>query len=596
MSKITLGRYMWERIHQVGVDTIFGVPGDFNLKFLDEIYHVEGLRWLGNQNELNASYAADGYGRIKGVPGVFVTTHGVGELSAINGVAGAMSERVKVIHVVGQTPRAMQKAHMMIHHSIGEKPDHQLYNNASRGLRIAAAELWDVETAPAEIDRVIRECFIKSGPVYIFMPLDLSTEEVSADLLKTPLDVSPHVDQAAQEKAVAAINSAIASSKNPAILVDALAHRFNAAPEAKDLVKKLRTPFFASNMGKSVVDETDEMYVGVWNGDVGTPGVKEVANASDLVITLGYLPGDTNSGGFSRQLEDGKAIHINPFSVVVKGETYPNIYIKPLLAALTASLPSTPQHTVTIPELPPPRIPVDKDATHITQSWLWPNFESFLRPGDVVIGETGTTLFGLCDTKFPSNVRWHAQIYYGSIGFATAATLGAEIARKELEDKGVNGGGRTVLVTGDGSLALTMQEIGTMIKAGIKPVIFVINNEGYTIERLIWGARQGYNDIVPTAYSHLLPLYKHPSPEKSYHFAKTKTEFEAVLAKPELSNPDALQLVEVVVDKMDTAWRLPAQLASRGKADVDRLTKAGFVDTYGNWGLEGVSNGGVKWN
>ncbi|OCL06705.1 hypothetical protein AOQ84DRAFT_378354 [Glonium stellatum] len=92
MTTITLGRYLWERVYQIGVRTIFGVPGDFNLQPLDYIYHVDNLRWVGNQNELNAAYAADGYARIKGVPGVLVTTHGVGELSALNGVAGALSE------------------------------------------------------------------------------------------------------------------------------------------------------------------------------------------------------------------------------------------------------------------------------------------------------------------------------------------------------------------------------------------------------------------------------------------------------------------------------------------------------------------------
>src|SRR5690242_11573673 len=91
-------------------------PGDFNLQFLDSIYQTGRLKFITNQNELNAAYAADGYARVKGAPGCFVTTHGVGELSALNGVAGAMSEHVKLIHVVGQTTRAMQKNHMMIHH------------------------------------------------------------------------------------------------------------------------------------------------------------------------------------------------------------------------------------------------------------------------------------------------------------------------------------------------------------------------------------------------------------------------------------------------------------------------------------------------
>jgi pyruvate decarboxylase len=285
-GKITLGRYMWERLHQIGIDTIFGVPGDFNLQFLDSIFHVDGLRWMGNQNELNAAYAADGYARIKGVPGCFVTTHGVGELSALNGVAGSMSEHVKVIHVVGQTTRAMQKNHMMIHHSIGNKPDHQMYNKASEGLRYAAAELWDIESAPTEIDRVIRECFLKSGPVYIFLPLDLSSEQVDASLLDTPINTKPDIDDAAQSSAIKAITDALKDSKHPAVLIDAWTQRFGAAAEATQLVQKLHVPWFSANMGKGVVDEDDEMYVGVWNGEVSTPGLKEVAKAADLVVSL----------------------------------------------------------------------------------------------------------------------------------------------------------------------------------------------------------------------------------------------------------------------------------------------------------------------
>lgn len=164
-------------------------------------------------------------------------------------------------------------------------------------------------------------------------------------------------------------------------------------------------------------------------------------------------------------------------------------------------------------------------------------------------------------------------------------------------------------------MALTVQEIGTMIKAGISPLIFVVNNEGYTVERLIWGAQQrtnpvhppslifhannipkAYNDIVPHNYSHLLPLYYHPSPATSFHRASTKTEAESIFAKPGLRNPEALQLVEIVVPKLDTSWRLASQLAWRGEKDAERLTREGFVDTYGGWGLDGVERGVVKWS
>ncbi|KAF1935194.1 pyruvate decarboxylase [Clathrospora elynae] len=607
-GKISLGRYMWERIHQIGVETIFGVPGDFNLQFLDAIWEVEGLKWVGNQNELNAAYAADGYARIKNTPGCLVTTHGVGELSALNGIAGSMSENVKIIHIVGQTTRAMQKGHMMIHHSIGKQPDHQIYNKASAGLRVAAAELWDIDAAPGEIDRVLRECMIKSGPVYIFLPLDLSAEQVDARLLNMPIDIEPHVDEKAQEDAVKAILEAIAESKHPTVLVDGLVQRFDAAREAGQLVRKLGVPFFSATMGKGVVDEADEMFVGVWNGEVSSPGVKEAAKEADLVVTLGYIQCDTNSAGFSRKLEEGKTLHINPHDVVVKGKSYPDTSIKPLLAALVLSLPSPPQHSISKPQLPPPRTPLDAEAKHLTQSWLWPQLEAFIRPGDVVVSETGTSNFGICDVTFPANVRLVTQIYYGSIGFATAATLGADIARREVEssersvsgDSGKEGGevkeGRTILITGDGSMALTIQEIGTMIKADSKVIVFVLNNEGYTVERLIWGARQPYNDIVPHNYSHLLPLYQHPSPSNSFHSANTKSGLTDILQKPGLKHPQNVQLVELVLDKMDTSWKLGTQLAWRSEAHREYLTSEGFVDTYGGWGLEGEAGGSVKWS
>lgn len=119
---------------------------------------MPSLNFIGNSNELNAAYSADGYARIKeGVPGVFVTTHGVGEMSAINGVLGSLCERVKIIHVVGQTSKVLQENRMMIHHSIGNtaegiRPDHQMYSRMSKEARVDQALLWDVESAPREID------------------------------------------------------------------------------------------------------------------------------------------------------------------------------------------------------------------------------------------------------------------------------------------------------------------------------------------------------------------------------------------------------------------------------------------------------------
>ena len=320
MATIPLGEYLWRRIVEVGIESILGLPGDFNLQLLDHIYKVDGLRWIGTANELNAAYAVDGYSRIKNVPGCIVTTHGVGELSALNAIAGSLTEQVKVIHVVGQTTRPMQNNHMMIHHSIGFNPDHQIFNDASKRFRVAAAALWDAATAPAEIDRVIRECFVKSGPVYIFFPLDLVDELVSAERLKTPIDVFPPKTaetETTSRQAAEAIAQAISEAKNPMIFVDALLMRHNSVNETRKLIETLGFPVFHSGIGMGIVDPKSKQLVGTYNGAVSNPGICEAFDSADLLLVMGRLPADTNSGGFSQNMPTAKTIEFRPTEVDV---------------------------------------------------------------------------------------------------------------------------------------------------------------------------------------------------------------------------------------------------------------------------------------
>jgi pyruvate decarboxylase len=322
---IPLGLYLWTRIKQVGVNRIFGVPGDFNLTLLDHIYDVDGLEWVGNTNELNAAYAADGYARTMHGAGCLVTTHGVGELSALNGIAGSMTEQVRVIHVVGQTSRMMQEKKMMIHHSIGPEPDHQIFNKASVNFRVAAAELTSEKGAAEEIDRVLRECYVKSGPVYIFVPIDIVDLQVPAAALKQPLDLSPPKDDKLIEAATDAVLSALYESKNPAIFVDCLVDRHNAIKELETLIEKVSCPVFATNMGKGIIDETHPNYLGVYNGMVSSLGIAAAVEKSDCVLIVGSLASDTNSGGFTRKVLPENAIYLDAFSTTVNMSSQPSL-------------------------------------------------------------------------------------------------------------------------------------------------------------------------------------------------------------------------------------------------------------------------------
>lgn len=493
-----------------------------------------------------------------------------------------MTEQVKVIHVVGQTTRQMQKNNMMIHHSIGFNPDHSIFNKASKDFRVAAAELQSEKGATDEIDRVLRECFVQSKPVYIFFPIDMVDLPVSAYALDKPLDLTPSFDSAKVDAAVQATLSALYASKNPALYVDCLVQRHQAVPEIRALADKLAIPTYHSNMGKGIIDHNKPYHTGWYNGVVSPPGVQAAFEASDLLLIVGSLPSDTNSGGFTRQFPPAKSLSFDTHSATLLGTPHPQIPLKPFLSALHSALDST-----LTPHPPPPTLhpaPPEPDAhsKRITQSYLWPRLAAHLQPHDVLFGETGTAAFGLPDTtNWPEDITWITQTYYGSIGYATPAAFGSELALRMRPTE--RQGGRTILVTGDGSLMLVVQEIGNMIKHGLRPIIFVINNAGYTIERIIHGAEKSYNDVVPFDYAHLLPFFSMPEEQARgcFHRAETKSELEDILKKDQLVRPQQVQIVEVVMGKLDVPWGLPTQLALRGEAAVKEMREAGFKPPRG---------------
>jgi pyruvate decarboxylase len=108
----------------------------------------------------------------------------------------------------------------------------------------------------------------------------------------------------------------------------------------------------------------------------------------------------------------------------------------------------------------------------------------FLRPGDILLAESGTAQFGMPDAPFPENITYITQQFFSSIGYAVGSTLGAGLALAEkkagsmvagMQDGGLHnrGTGRVILLVGDGSLQMTVQEIGTMIKMGLTPIMYL---------------------------------------------------------------------------------------------------------------------------
>ncbi|TGJ83994.1 hypothetical protein E0Z10_g4773 [Xylaria hypoxylon] len=560
---VDVAEYLFRRLHQIGIRSIHGVPGDFNLVALDYIPKV-GLEWVGNCNELNAAYAADGYARVKGM-GAIVTTFGVGELSALNGLAGAYSEMVPVVHIVGCPSTISQRNGMLLHHTLGNG-DFNVFATMSAGISCVVAKLNDPAEIASQIDHALRECYLRTRPIYIMLPTDMVTKKVEGELLDTEIDFhEPANDEAKEDYVVDVVLKYLHEAQRPVLLVDACAVRSRVLDEVHAFIDKTKLPVFVTPMGKSAINETHPSYGGVYAGNVSHPEIKAMVEDSDLVLSVGSLKSDFNTAGFSYRLSQLNTIDFHTDHCVVRYSEYPGVKMRGVLRKIT--------ERVDVSQLkarpPPKQLGAAEDEFEgndgpIKQGWFWPRISSFFRDGDIVITETGTANFGIWETIFPPNVTALNQILWGSIGWAVGACQGAAVAAKDSGGKR-----RTILFEGDGSLQLTAQEISTMIKHDLDIIIFIICNDGYTIERFIHGMDATYNDVATWKYRDLGTVFGgSPKTVKSYA-VHTPAELETLLADEDFAvNRRGLRLVELYMGREDAprSLRMTAEVSAKTNA------------------------------
>lgn len=184
-----------------------------------DLVTTNNLQWKGNPNELIASYAADGYARVKGAA-AFVTTFGPGELSAYCGMAGHYTEFVPVVHIVGYPSVNAVRTQKIMHHSLGTGK-FDMYESMAKHIMAATTVINHPPTAAVEIDRVLNIMLRESRPVYIGLSADIAYELTSANGLNGPILRSlPPNAREVQDTVVRRIRSVIEGAENPVIILD----------------------------------------------------------------------------------------------------------------------------------------------------------------------------------------------------------------------------------------------------------------------------------------------------------------------------------------------------------------------------------------
>jgi indolepyruvate decarboxylase len=543
---MTIGEFLLRRLREAGVGHVFGVPGDFNLELLQQMEDTGSQKWVGTCNELNAAYAADGYARLNGI-GAVTVTNAVGALGAINGIAGAYAEHVPVILIAGSIPLRSIERGLGMHHTTADGTWDR-FLGAFAYVTAAQARLTPANAA-TEIDRLILTAWREKLPVYIELPSDVAYLDIEVPAAPLML-AEPPSDPERLRSCAAAIAGHLADAKSPAILVDRDVDQYGTAGEVMGLAEKLQLPVAVTGPAKGVIDETFAYYAGVYNGKASAPATREAIEDSDCLLSIGYRPIDGTSGDFTASLPAG-TIRARGHSVDIGEDNYQAVTLKDVLRAVTDAAPRVTSRAMRQPA-PAAGGATGDGSAKLTQAAYWEAIQGYLRPGDVLLTDNGTS-YAIFGFRLPPKCTVLASVIWGSIGYSVGALLGTLTAAPER---------RHLLFIGDGSFQETAQELSTMLRHDCKPVIFLINNGGYTIERGYMGKTADYNDIARWAYAELPKVFRPDTTARSF-VVKTVADLHDALSAPN----DSLVFIESVMDPYDAP--APVIHSSNNGAELD---------------------------
>ncbi|KAH9673072.1 Pyruvate decarboxylase 1 [Citrus sinensis] len=537
-SESTLGRHLARRLVQIGATDVFSVPGDFNLTLLDHLIAEPGLNLIGCCNELNAGYAADGYARSRGV-GACVVTFTVGGLSVLNAIAGAYSENLPLICIVGGPNSNDYGTNRILHHTIG-LPDFSQELRCFQTVTCYQAVVNNLEDAHELIDTAVSTALKESKPVYISVACNLpAIPHPTFSREPVPFSLSPKLSnemglEAAVEAAAEFLNKAV----KPVLVAGPKMRVAKACNAFVELADACGYAVAVMPSAKGLVPEHHPHFIGTYWGAVSTAFCAEIVESADAYLFAGPIFNDYSSVGYSLLLKKEKAVILQPDRVVIaNGPAFGCVLMKDFLKALSKRLKSNTTayenyHRIYVPEGQPPKCEPKEPLRMLSSE-------------TAVIAETGDSWFNCQKLKLPKGCGYEFQMQYGSIGWSVGATLGYA---QSVPEK------RVIACIGDGSFQVTAQDVSTMLRCGQKTIIFLINNGGYTIEVEIHDGP--YNVIKNWNYTGLVDAI-HNGEGKCWT-TKVFCEEELIEAIENATGPkkDCLCFIEVLVHKDDTSKEL----------------------------------------
>lgn len=486
---ITVGEYLLYRLHALGVEHIFGIPGDYVLRFNQLIEQHPHIQFINTTRESAAGHAANAYAKFRGL-GVACITYGVG-IEIIAPLTQAYVESYPLVVISGTIAndefRKNKQCHHLINRVIGEDGDRTQFE-IFKHLTIDQGILHSPATAVATIDRVLHACSQYQLPVYLEIPRNIVDKPIPQPIIKTlfspPISHSHPLEQSLQDT-----QKILSSCQYPLIWAGHEIDRFQLSTHLLSFAEKYHIPLVSSLLGKTVFDEHHPLFAGVYQGKMSSDKTLEAVEQCDCLLMAGVILNDIDTGIFTTKLDQNHQIEASRDVVTINNHQYPiqlSDYIKGLNTISlphTFSFPYTPRYST----LPANFEPHPKTKT--TMKRVFECLQTHLTKEHIVISDVGDSLFASADLVLGQNA-YLSNSFFASIGVATPAAIGAQFADAKR---------RVVAIVGDGGFQMSATELSTAVRYHIDPIVIVLNNHGYGTERVLLEGK--FNDLVDWHYT-----------------------------------------------------------------------------------------------
>lgn len=483
----TLSKFLLERLATHGVGHIFMVPGDYSVQFCDAVCKSP-IKAINSTSELCAAYSADAYARLSGL-GCVSLTYGVGALSAINAVAGAFAEKSPVVVISGSPGVGERNSKFMLHHAVGNKHDSQL--QMFKHITCHAAVLDDPDTMGFEIDSAIKSAKTFKRPVYLEMPRDLVGHSLRYDPYSRGTPKVPTSDPIILAEALKEVTGRIQAACRPVIWAGVEVARFGFGKKLMQWAEYNKIPVATSILGKGTVSEDHELALGVYCEAIASQDLKDYMNNSDCVLMVGVMQTDMNLGFTQSRFKRDGVISIGTDVLHVSNHNYPEVFFSEFVEALCKV-----RFPRASPQIPKREKLTDPPCDRLSMQGVVAEINKILTPKSVIVSDIGDSLFGALDLKVRDTNGFLSNAFYTSMGFSIPAAVAVACALPQT---------RPIVLVGDGAFQMTGQEFSTLVGLSNSAIVFLIDNGGYTTERLILDGP--FNNVRPWDYAKIISGY-----------------------------------------------------------------------------------------